>query len=169
MAATNHEKQKKGSLISLYKAVTASPRHRFQLESPPPPENPRHQVDIKSYISRGWLFRNKSKVVRSTTNEGHVENNDIIEPEKAVKAAGGGDGGGKVEHVIIEGRKSVSHVETNLGSVVAFLQVKVLVSDMPNYMQVHAFRCARRAYDSLDKFSARHMAYNIKKVYIITL
>ncbi|XVF49293.1 hypothetical protein PTKIN_Ptkin03bG0256700 [Pterospermum kingtungense] len=67
--------------------------------------------------------------------------------------------GGKV----VEGRKSVSHVETNLSSVISFLQVKVLVSDMPGFMQVHAFRCARRTYDSLEKFSSRHMAYNMKK------
>ncbi|XP_057995194.1 uncharacterized protein LOC110655621 [Hevea brasiliensis] len=64
---------------------------------------------------------------------------------------------------LMEGRKSVSHVETNLGSVASFLQVKVLVTDMPGFMQVHAFRCARRTYDSLDRFSSKHMAYNIKK------
>ncbi|KAK8501349.1 hypothetical protein V6N13_027047 [Hibiscus sabdariffa] len=71
--------------------------------------------------------------------------------------------------VVVEGRKSVSHVETNLASVISFLQVKVLVSDMPGFMQVHAFRCARRTYDSLEKFSSRHMAYNIKKVCSKTL
>ncbi|MBA0773940.1 hypothetical protein Gotri_009187 [Gossypium trilobum] len=70
-------------------------------------------------------------------------------------------GGGKV--VVVEGRKSVSHIETNLSSVISFLQVKVLVADMPGFMQVHAFRCARRTYDSLEKFSSRHVAYNIKK------
>ncbi|KAK8550210.1 hypothetical protein V6N13_118731 [Hibiscus sabdariffa] len=71
--------------------------------------------------------------------------------------------------VVVEGRKSVSHIETNLASVISFLQVKVLVSDMPGFMQVHAFRCARRTYDSLEKFSSRHMAYNIKKVCSKTL
>ncbi|CAK9326592.1 unnamed protein product [Citrullus colocynthis] len=81
----------------------------------------------------------------------------------------GGGGGGSSEEimggrkVVVEGRKSVSHVETNLGSVAAFLQVKVLVSDMPEIMQIQAFRTARRSYDSLEKFSSKHMAYNIKK------
>ncbi|GMI81214.1 hypothetical protein like AT5G20110 [Hibiscus trionum] len=70
---------------------------------------------------------------------------------------------GIVGKVVDEGRKSVSHIETNLSSAISFLQVKVLVSDMPGFMQVHAFRCARRTYDSLEKFSSRHMAYNIKK------
>ncbi|XWS70679.1 hypothetical protein CRYUN_Cryun03dG0067600 [Craigia yunnanensis] len=79
--------------------------------------------------------------------------------EKEGVEGGEGRGGGKV----VEGRKSVSHIETNLSSVISFLQVKVLVSDMPGFMQVHAFRCARRTYDSLEKFSSRHMAYNMKK------
>ncbi|XP_061345212.1 uncharacterized protein LOC133291048 [Gastrolobium bilobum] len=63
---------------------------------------------------------------------------------------------------IVEARKSVSQIET-LSSVAAYLQVKVLVSDMPSFMQVHAFRCARMTYDSLEKFSGKHIAHNIKK------
>ncbi|GFY99778.1 dynein light chain type 1 family protein [Actinidia rufa] len=63
----------------------------------------------------------------------------------------------------IEARKSVSHVETNVAAVAGLLQVKVLVTDMPGFMQVHAFRCARTTYDSLEKFSSKHMAYNMKK------
>ncbi|CAI0389644.1 unnamed protein product [Linum tenue] len=77
-----------------------------------------------------------------------------------VAARRGFDGGGAV---VERGRKSVSHVENNLGSVAEFLQVKVLVTDMPGFMQVHAFRCARRTFDSLEKFSSKHMAYNLKK------
>ncbi|XP_022143180.1 uncharacterized protein LOC111013113 [Momordica charantia] len=79
---------------------------------------------------------------------------------------GGGDGGegmGGRKLLVVEGRKSVSHVETNLASVAAFLQVKVLVSDMPEMMQLQAFRSARRSYDSLEKFSSKHMAHSIKK------
>ncbi|KAK6941640.1 Dynein light chain, type 1/2 [Dillenia turbinata] len=64
---------------------------------------------------------------------------------------------------MVEARKSVSCIETSLSSVVSMLQVKVLVSDMPGFMQVHAFRCARTTYDSLEKFSSKHMAYTMKK------
>ncbi|KAJ8643115.1 hypothetical protein MRB53_004863 [Persea americana] len=64
---------------------------------------------------------------------------------------------------IVEGRKSVSHIETNVKSVAMFLQVKVIAADMPESMQAHAFRCARGTYDSLEKFSSKHMAYNMKK------
>ncbi|KAL9443404.1 hypothetical protein AB3S75_016710 [Citrus x aurantiifolia] len=80
---------------------------------------------------------------------------------------GGGGGGGRGINNYAEARKSVSHVETNLGtnlaSVISFLQVKVLACDMPGFMQVHAFRCARTTYDSLEKFSSKHIAFNIKK------
>ncbi|CAN6441892.1 unnamed protein product [Victoria cruziana] len=61
-------------------------------------------------------------------------------------------------------RKSVSEVEIpNAGSVAAFANAKVRAADMPAFMQAHAFRCTRRAYDSLEKFSAKHMAFAIKK------
>lgn len=65
------------------------------------------------------------------------------------------------------GRRSVSHVETNVASVAAFLQVKVLVTDMPGFMQVHAFKCARTTMDSLEKFSSKHIAHNLKKVIFV--
>ncbi|KAL9676174.1 hypothetical protein QQ045_004387 [Rhodiola kirilowii] len=61
------------------------------------------------------------------------------------------------------GRRSVSQVETSLKSVISFLQVKVMVTDMPGFMQVHAFKVARTSYDSLDKLSSKHIAFDIKK------
>ncbi|KAL2929469.1 Voltage-dependent T-type calcium channel subunit alpha-1H [Bienertia sinuspersici] len=89
------------------------------------------------------------------------------------------------------GRKSVSHVENNVAyvgkfvekarkstgakvendvvSAIGLLQVKVLVTDMPGFMQIQAFQCARETYDSLEKFSAKHMAYNLKKGIIVKL
>jgi len=96
--------------------------------------------------------------------------------------------GGK-KSVVEGGRKSVSHVENsmayvgkfvekprkstgakletnsnNVESAMALLQVKVLVTDMPGFMQLHASQCARKTYDSLEKFSAKHLAFNLKKV-----
>ncbi|GAB4832879.1 hypothetical protein Ancab_006896 [Ancistrocladus abbreviatus] len=62
------------------------------------------------------------------------------------------------------GRKSMGHVESeNVAAEIALQQVKVLVTDMPGFMQMHAYRCARLTYDSLEKFSAKHVAYNMKK------
>ncbi|KAG6413845.1 hypothetical protein SASPL_126560 [Salvia splendens] len=60
-------------------------------------------------------------------------------------------------------RRSVSGAEGDVGAAAALLQVKVLASDMPGFMQRHAFRCARTTFDALDKFSSKHMAFTIKK------
>lgn len=104
----------------------------------------------------------KSISAVATESEELGEGRVIVEGRKSVShietnAARKGD------YNIVEGRKSVSQIET-LSSVIAYLQVKVLVSDMPSFMQVHAFRCARRTYDSLEEFSSKHIAHNIKKV-----
>lgn len=97
---------------------------------------------------------------------------------------------GEKKKLVEGGRKSVSHVENNMAYVGKFveksrkstgaklesnnnnrnvesamelLQVKVLVTDMPGFMQLHASQCARKTYDSLEKFSAKHLAFNLKK------
>lgn len=118
------------------------------------PESKHSVVDKNYYISRSWLLR-KPKAAQEVKD---------CTARKPVIEEGDKQGEGGREGVVVEARRSVSHVETNLASVASFLQVKVLVSDMPGFMQVHAFRCGRRTYDSLEKFSAKHMAYNMKKV-----
>ncbi|KAK1418505.1 hypothetical protein QVD17_27650 [Tagetes erecta] len=68
---------------------------------------------------------------------------------------------------LIKGRRSAENraemVMINVGEVAELYQVRVLVTDMPAFMQVHAFRCARRTFDTLDKSSHRQTAFNIKK------
>lgn len=138
----NEKNQKKGSFMSIYKSSSGN---RIKTESKP------SVLDKNYYIPRSWLLR-KPKATKEVV--------DCTARKPAIEEK---EGGGR-EVGVVEARKSVSHVETNLASVVSFLQVKVLVSDMPGFMQVHAFRCGRRTYDSLEKFSAKHMAYNMKKV-----
>ncbi|XP_041004782.1 uncharacterized protein LOC121249963 [Juglans microcarpa x Juglans regia] len=135
-AMAAHEKKKKGFIMSIYKSAAGN-----QLMPVPDPA----MVDKKS-IQRSWLLR-KSKASKGIEQGGQR----VME------------GGGMLRGEVVEARKSVSHIETNLASVAAFLQVKVLVTDMPEFMQVHAFKCARRTYDSLEKFSSKHMAFNMKK------
>lgn len=129
-----HEKQKKGFIMSFYMSATKI-SHRQKTNHQP------NVVTNNAVLSRNFSSR-KSRNYQETVHGG-------------ARVAEGG---------MVEARKSVSHVETNIGSVASFLQVKVLVTDMPGSMQVRAFRCARRTYDSLDKFSSKHMAFNIKKV-----
>ena len=133
----SHEKQKKG-FMSIYKSTTGNHVKPVTLPA---------MMDKKS-IQRSWFSRKPKNCKEIDHQQGGQR---VIEESR---------GGGQ----IVEARKSVSHVETNLSSVATFLQVKVLVSDMPGFMQVHAFRCARRTHDTLEKFSSKHMAFNIKKV-----
>lgn len=110
-------------------------------------------------------------IMSNKMEEGEICVKDVI--IEARKSISGGEAARNLE--IVEGRKSVSgdgrrksvsHLEVNLALEAAFLHVKVLVTDMPAFMQVHAFRCARRTYDCLEKFSSKHIAYNMKKVII---
>lgn len=133
------EKKKKGFMSNIYRSSTGN-----HLEPVPEPA-----VVNKKPIQRGWLLR-KSKACKEIDQHGG----------RTVQI----EGGGRLGEEFVESRKSVSHVETNLASVATFLQVKVLVSDMPGFMQVHAFRCARRTFESLEKFSSKHIAFNMKKV-----
>ncbi|XP_022864234.1 uncharacterized protein LOC111384208 [Olea europaea var. sylvestris] len=120
-----------------------------------------YPATIKKSISRGWGLM-RSKTYRGSANHGGLKaaegGGEVVESRKSVSMVET-----RKSVSIVETRKSVSHVEVNAGSVAAFLQVKVLVTDMPGFMQVHAFKCARRIYDSLETFSPKQMAYNMKK------
>lgn len=136
MATQEKQKQKKG-FMNFYKSSTKN----YMPKSEP--------IVVTSKPTPVTFLSKKSKKFQEN-----------VHSTAARRETKGEEGGNLVEAA----RKSVSHVETNLSSVAAFLQVKVLVSDMPGFMQAHAFRCARRSYDSLEKFSSKHMAYNMKKV-----
>ncbi|XP_062010587.1 uncharacterized protein LOC133726973 [Rosa rugosa] len=138
----DHEKKPKKSFMSSYKP---SPGRHLKPDSKP------DMVD-KYPVLRSWFsLSRKSKTRQEVLDQFEHAQSQREEPDKQVGV------------VVESARKSVSHVESNLVSVASFLQVKVLVSDMPGFMQVHAFRSARRTYDSLEKFSPKHMAYNLKK------
>ncbi|KMT02907.1 hypothetical protein BVRB_8g194830 [Beta vulgaris subsp. vulgaris] len=146
----------------------------------------RNEMERKSVSSvEGILMRlansnNNSKVIMEERKS--VCNSEIMEVKERGKGIPFLQGmEGKREG----GRKSVSHVENNVAyvgnfvekaresigakmendmvSAIELLQVKVLVTDMPGFMQIQAFQCARKTYDSLEKFSAKHVAYNLKK------
>jgi dynein light chain LC8-type len=70
---------------------------------------------------------------------------------------------------VAPGRRSMLEMEINITEVIAVLGVKVMAADMPPFMQPHAFRCAKRSFDSLDKFSSRQLAHDMKKVNCVQL
>ncbi|KAJ8528325.1 hypothetical protein K7X08_022017 [Anisodus acutangulus] len=173
--STAGEKQKKGSMY-VYNLDTGNPKPK------PKPETEITDLSsmLKKSISKRWPIR-RSKTYRENHHQGELKTNNVVtittkgETRKSVSSIEGvvvKSIESKINPVVesrksascIEtNRKSVTHVELNVASIAAILQVKVLVTDMPGFMQVHAFKCARTTYDSLQKFSSKHMAYNMKK------
>lgn len=169
---TMGEKQKKGSMY-VYNLDTGNPK--------PKPE-PDLSTMLKKGISKGWPLRrsktyrenhhhhegelmktNNNNVVITTTRKSvsSIEGSQVVVVNKEIELSR--------TNPIVESRKSASCIigtknSLNVASMAAILQVKILVTDMPGFMQVHAFKCARTTYDSLEKFSSKHMAYNMKKV-----
>ncbi|XP_024959056.1 uncharacterized protein LOC112500026 [Cynara cardunculus var. scolymus] len=93
----------------------------------------------------------------------------ITDGRKTVSGTGEGRKlGAEMEVGAVLGRRSAENraemVMINVGSMADLLHVRVLVTDMPAFMQVHAFRCARKTFDSLEKFSPKQIALNMKKV-----
>ncbi|KAI3781904.1 hypothetical protein L2E82_11932 [Cichorium intybus] len=158
---STHENHKKG-VMYVYKLDTGGSRHPPQT---PPPSN------SKKVASRSWGLLKRSKTYREKDlNQPHYDKEDKKEmvQESARKSVSVMEGGRKSVSVMEStGRRSVGNAAEmgmgNVGPAAALLQVRVLVTDMPAFMQVHAFRCARQTFDSLEKFSPKQIALNLKK------
>ncbi|KAL1189155.1 Dynein 8 kDa light chain, flagellar outer arm [Cardamine amara subsp. amara] len=160
MNMTNEErpkKPKKKSLMSFYKFSTATFTKHSLVNPKSKPQNP-----IPPSISQDKV--EEKPIVQSNKTQNHMMR-DIFELESCrnIERKKNGGGGAAAE----EGRKSVSHVERDTAARIAaaaeMLTVRILAADMPGFMQAHAFRCARMTLDSLEKFSSKHMAFNLKK------
>ncbi|CAK8563384.1 unnamed protein product [Lathyrus sativus] len=187
----NQEKQHKKGFMYIYKTGTRNQRnkdleHGMEKEKKP---SSRSWLQWIRYPTRNYNVENEGFVeARNSTSSsrgGYVEGRNSVSCIEA-SSSPAITGTRRRENMVEEGRKSVSYVETKLvesekvvekfvearksvsqietlSSVIECLEVKVLVSDMPSFMQVHAFRCARRTYDSLEELSSKHIAHNIKK------
>lgn len=60
-------------------------------------------------------------------------------------------------------RRSFCGSRVELADVLASCGVKIVSVDMPPFMQIHAVDCARKTYDSLEKFTAKTLALTLKK------
>ncbi|CAI9112440.1 OLC1v1012890C1 [Oldenlandia corymbosa var. corymbosa] len=60
-------------------------------------------------------------------------------------------------------RKSFCCSQTELADFLSCAGVKVVAVDMPPFMQIHAVDCARKTYDSLEKFTSKTLAFTLKK------
>ncbi|KAK9203036.1 hypothetical protein WN943_013289 [Citrus x changshan-huyou] len=60
-------------------------------------------------------------------------------------------------------RRSFCGSRVELADVLASCGVKIVSVDMPPFMQIHAVDCARKTFDSLEKFTAKTLALTLKK------
>lgn len=61
-------------------------------------------------------------------------------------------------------RRSFCTSQLELADFFSCSGVKVVAVDMPPFMQIHAVNCARKAHDSLEKFTSKTLAFTLKKV-----
>ncbi|KAI3454597.1 hypothetical protein Pfo_011260 [Paulownia fortunei] len=60
-------------------------------------------------------------------------------------------------------RRSFCSSQVELADFFSCTGVKVVAVDMPPFMQIHAVDCARKAHDSLEKFTSKTLAFTLKK------
>ncbi|XP_008811857.1 uncharacterized protein LOC103722907 [Phoenix dactylifera] len=147
----------------------------------PPLISPCRSIRIAMGTIDGPERESSSSSQRSVGGEGVPEGPELIgnieaKASRAVQIRDDGRGMPRLHHTpegsgstakLVPGRKSLPHVEMmNVDreeAAAASLRVKAMAADMPVFMQLHAFRCARRAHDSQDSFSSRQMAHDMKK------
>ncbi|AQK91823.1 putative dynein light chain type 1 family protein [Zea mays] len=114
-----------------------------------------------------WLFGGKWRgTVKETRHPPPVPEAKLPNPVPVQKDEGVCLEKPRVQREVADvapGRRSMPEMEINMKEVVAVLGVKVMAADMPPFMQLHAFRCAKRSHDNLDKFSSRQLAHDVKK------
>uniref|UniRef100_A0A164YIY4 Uncharacterized protein n=1 Tax=Daucus carota subsp. sativus TaxID=79200 RepID=A0A164YIY4_DAUCS len=167
MATKEKPKKGGGATMHVYKMDTG------YAMAPPTPMVTKKMVSS----SRSWGLLKRSKTYKDNNVDqlkaGEKEINVVVERGRksvsniveARKSVSNMVEARKSSVSIVEGRKSVaSKVEAiNVEAMAGFLKAKVLVTDMPGFMQVHALRCARQTYDCLDNFTPKTLAHNMKK------
>lgn len=89
-----------------------------------------------------------------------VKEGDVVK-ERVSVSMGQSGGGGR--------RKSLCGSMVDLGDFFAINGAKMMSADMPPFMQIHAVDCARKAVDSMEKFTSKTLASSLKKVQFLAL
>ncbi|KAK9071928.1 hypothetical protein SSX86_008359 [Deinandra increscens subsp. villosa] len=173
---------KKGVTTYVYKLDTGNhPPEPHHHPSTPPPTATKKAItrSLGALLHRSKTYREnnhhpnpiKAEVVfdggRRSVPATEDGNKLVSVIEKGRKTVSGTGEGRKAGSGIEAGRRSAGNraemVMMKVEVVAELLQVRVLVADMPAFMQVHAFRCARQSLDSLEKFSPKQIAFHLKK------
>ncbi|KAI4336063.1 hypothetical protein L6164_014639 [Bauhinia variegata] len=160
------------SKYSLLKPITHNARVILKQEKDakaakkPSKEKPRDQMST-SELQR-WKLEGTTKNETKDSNGG-LDRRSVFGEEKLEKsrnpvAAEHDIKRPTVTLALTSGRRRSfcgSHAE--LGDFFAINGVKVVSADMPPFMQIHAVDCARKTFDSMEKFTSKTLALTLKK------
>ncbi|RDX68083.1 Dynein light chain, cytoplasmic, partial [Mucuna pruriens] len=99
--------------------------------------------------------RNEKGVVEDDAKVEKPRNPDLEKHERMSVSLAPGGGGGR--------RRSFCGSQANLRDVFAINGAKMVSADMPPFMQIHAVESARKALDSMEKFTSKTLALSLKK------
>nr|KYP51719.1 Dynein light chain, cytoplasmic [Cajanus cajan] len=97
------------------------------------------------------------EVEKTRTRNPHLEkhDDDVAERMSVSVSMSLAPGGGR--------RRSFRGSQADLRDVFAINGAKMVSVDMPPFMQIHAVDCARKALDSMEKFTSKTLALSLKK------
>lgn len=116
-----------------------------------------------------WKLQSLLKNEKKDSYKGSVFEEVKIEKSRKQVVEEGGDVKERVSVSSVVGqsgsrRKSLCGSMVDLGDFFAINGAKMVSADMPPFMQIHAVDCARKAFDSMEKFTSKTLALSLKKV-----
>lgn len=140
----------------------------------------RHVVDVQKDVDKAIVLQEKDEIKKMPNKEKELKKEVDVKRALALlskskdsdqmKGFQQGGGGDKIKRpsfsLAVNGgirRKSFCCSQTELADFFSCSGVKVVSVDMPPFMQIHAVDFARKAHDSLEKFSSKSLGFSLKK------
>ncbi|KAL3640640.1 hypothetical protein CASFOL_015608 [Castilleja foliolosa] len=112
-------------------------------------KNPSSEIDPKISSFEALMSKGLG-IEEGLLNEGSKRRSSLSSIPPVVNGGGGR-------------RRSFCNSQVELADFLARSGVKIVAVDMPPFMQVHAVNSARKAHDSLEKFTSKTLACTLKK------
>ncbi|KAK4362420.1 hypothetical protein RND71_017661 [Anisodus tanguticus] len=132
----------------------------------------RYVVDGQKDIDKAIVLHEKGELKKIPNKEKELKKEvdvkralDLLSKSQDSKQLKGFQQGGDkiIKRPSFYRRKSFSCSQAELADFFSCSGVKVVSVDMPPFMQIHAVDFARKAHDSLEKFSSKSLGFSLKK------